>query len=81
MIDFDPAKLAKDLTNLSVKTTTIDESNYADATENYRGWCIDCKEFTRDNTEPDAENYDCPQCLQRNVVGAEQAMLLGLIEF
>lgn len=59
----------------------IDEDEYLEATESYSGWCTSCKEFTRENTEPDAEGYDCPKCLERNVVGAEDALLRGFIEF
>jgi Zn finger protein HypA/HybF involved in hydrogenase expression len=58
----------------------IHEADYAEATDSYQGWCRHCKEFTRENTEPDAENYDCPVCEKKSVVGAEQALLLGLIE-
>lgn len=57
------------------------ESEYFEATESYQGWCTECKDFTRDCTEPDAEGYDCPECESNTVVGAEQALLLGLIDF
>ena len=56
------------------------EEDYIDATENYRGWCTGCEEFTRDCTEPDAEGYDCPQCDENTVIGAEDALISGLIE-
>ena len=45
------------------------------------GWCRTCLAFTRDCTEPDAEDYDCPVCENNSVVGAEYAMLLGYISF
>lgn len=45
----------------------------------YLGWCIYCKSFTRDATEPDAEGYYCPVCEEEAVMGAEQALLRGLI--
>ncbi len=60
--------------------TLVSTADYEDATENYRGFCVRCKEFTRDNTEPDAHGYDCPACEQRSVVGAEDALMEGLIE-
>jgi len=61
--------------------TAIDESEYQYATENYMGWCKECKEFTRDCTEPDAKGYDCPKCEQLTVIGAEDALLTGEITF
>lgn len=62
------------------KPVRVMESDYHDATENYRGWCPHCEEFTRDATEPDAEDYNCPGCDDRDVLGAEQALLCGFIE-
>lgn len=45
------------------------------------GYCLRCNRFTRDGgTEPDAEGYPCPVCGQKKVVGAEQAVLLGVFE-
>ena len=61
-------------------TIKVNTEDYLDATDSYMGWCPTCKAFTRDATEPDAEEYDCPVCDGREVVGAEQALLLGLIE-
>jgi predicted RNA-binding Zn-ribbon protein involved in translation (DUF1610 family) len=60
-------------------TIDISDVDYFEAVESYTGWCPDCGEFIRDNTEPDAEDYDCPTCLSKNVVGAEQALLLGYV--
>ena len=61
-------------------TVLVTKGDYEDATEAYQGWCPACEEFTRDSTEPDDEDYDCPACGDAKVVGAEQALLLGLIE-
>lgn len=44
------------------------------------GWCTECNEFTRDMTEPDAEGYKCPVCDGMTVMGAENALISGLIE-
>lgn len=60
------------------KTVSVEE--YDNACEDYQGWCPDCGEFTRDQTEPDADGYDCPACDGNNVVGAENALIMGLIE-
>ncbi|MFH1183525.1 MAG: hypothetical protein V1755_00605 [Chloroflexota bacterium] len=59
----------------------IKQARYEEATEGYEGWCTACKKFTRDCTEPDAEGYDCPRCEQKTVMGAEQALICGEIEF
>lgn len=53
---------------------------YQDMADSYQGYCTLCEAFTRDCTEPDAEEYDCPDCGENSVMGAEQAILLGEIE-
>ena len=58
---------------------TVSMVEYEEATESYLGWCTECKSFTRDSTEPDAEGYDCPECGENSVMGAEQALLIGEI--
>lgn len=65
---------------MSKCTVGVSECDYYEACEGSLGWCPDCGEFTRDCTEPDAEKYDCPVCSANNVVGAEQALILGLID-
>lgn len=57
----------------------VSEAEYLHATDSYLGWCSTCGEFTREATEPDAEGYDCPKCEGLTVMGAEQALLTGLI--
>jgi hypothetical protein len=59
----------------------ITENEFAEATDNSMGWCPKCREFTRDCTEPDAEGYDCEQCGENSVVGAEVAMVAGMFDF
>jgi Zn finger protein HypA/HybF involved in hydrogenase expression len=59
----------------------VAQSEYEAATEAYTGWCTTCCAFTRECTEPDAEGYDCPQCEKPTVMGAENALIAGLIEF
>ena len=60
-------------------TVPVSMADYRDAVESYMGWCSECRAFTRDCTEPDAVGYDCPDCGQGGVVGAEGALLTGLI--
>jgi Zn finger protein HypA/HybF involved in hydrogenase expression len=59
----------------------VEEVDYQEAVDSYMGWCPACKEFTRGTTEPDATGYLCPKCGQNEVVGAEQALIEGLIMF
>jgi Zn finger protein HypA/HybF involved in hydrogenase expression len=59
----------------------ITESRYFEASENYEGYCTTCDYFTKDQTEPDAKNYKCPVCNEMTVIGAENAMIMGYIEF
>lgn len=59
----------------------IEESEYKNASENYVGWCTKCNAFTRDETEPDADNYDCPECGENTVVGADNALIMELFDF
>lgn len=62
---------------MTLNDVTLDE--YQGACDDYMGWCVFCCEFTRPQTEPDAEGYDCPECGLNSVMGAEQAVLLGEI--
>ena len=57
----------------------MSEEEFLDACDSFRGWCTNCKDFTRDCTEGDAEGYDCPVCEEDTVMGAEQALLMGEI--
>ena len=59
----------------------ISMEEFEEAQECYMGWCKNCKEFTRDECEPDANDYECPSCGKNSVCGAEEALLLGLLEF
>lgn len=60
-------------------STVVSLAEYEDAANDYIGWCRTCNYFTRPCTEPDADNYDCPECGEDTVMGAEQAMLEGVV--
>ena len=66
---------------MNVKTHKVSENDYNDAVESHMGFCISCQDFTRDSTEPDAESYGCPECEKNSVMGAENALICGFIEF
>lgn len=57
------------------------EADFMDMRESYQGFCTACQKFTRDSTEGDARGYDCPVCEQNTVIGAEEALIDGEIEF
>ncbi len=59
----------------------IPEAEYAEATEAMIGWCRACAAFTRELTEPDARQYQCPVCLLYEVFGAEEALVMELFTF
>ena len=41
------------------------------------GICLNCHE-TQSGCEPDAENYECENCGERDVFGAEQILIIGM---
>ena len=55
-------------------------TEYIEAREQYLGWCTECRKFTREMTEPDARDYDCPECGLNSVLGAEEAMMEDMFE-
>jgi len=54
----------------------IDEADYYDAQENYVGYCLECGEC-QGGCEPDARKYECENCGQRSVYGAEELLIMG----
>ena len=65
----------------TTKSVLVSVADYEDATASYRGWCTVCQNFTRDNVEPDVDDYDCPACESpHTVMGAENALLFAFIE-
>lgn len=51
-----------------------------EASEENQGWCTNCEEWTHDSCEPDAHKYTCPECDCNSVYGAEELVLLGLVD-
>ena len=49
------------------------------ADESQAGFCIACGAM-RDGCEPDARAYDCEECGKPQVYGAQEIMLMGLVE-
>lgn len=40
----------------------------------YYGYCKHCEDWTRDCTEPDAREYDCPICGKHTVYGSMEML-------
>ena len=49
-----------------------------EASELMVGFCRECGS-ERDATEPDAENYDCPECRAHEVYGADWYVINGWV--
>ena len=52
---------------------------WVQARENYIGWCTECGS-RREQTEPDAREYQCEVCGSRTVYGAEEWINEGWLE-
>jgi hypothetical protein len=64
-----------------IDTVIMSEDEYSEHTDEYNGLCLACGAIREGSTEPDAENYPCEDCGQNKVVGMENALVMGLIEF
>jgi len=58
----------------------LTEEEYLDLSDNYMGICLNCGE-QRDSCEPDARNYECEHCGEKQVFGVEELLMEGKIEF
>lgn len=60
----------------------ISFDEYNEAVSSYAGYCTSCDEITEwSGVEPDAEGYECPECGEDILMGVEQAMICGYLEF
>lgn len=46
--------------------------------DDHLGFCTECG-AERDGCEPDARNYECYECGERQVFGAEELLIMGLL--
>jgi hypothetical protein len=58
---------------------TFSLEQFQEAQELQAGFCLDCGEM-RENCEPDAREYECDSCGEFQVYGAEELLLMGLVE-
>ena len=59
----------------------ITEDTYRTMNEEHTGYCTDCDADTGYLIEPDAEGRMCEDCGHHTVMGIENALLQGHIEF
>jgi hypothetical protein len=64
----------------TIKPIHISEAEYADLTENYGGFCIECGDQAY-GVEPDARRYRCESCGANPVYGAEELLIRGVVQF
>lgn len=63
-----------------VNLPTIEEVEAEIASDSYNGWCTYCGAWTHDCCEPDAHNYECPECSNRTVYGAEELIVQNMVK-
>lgn len=66
---------------MALRTFDIDEETYADLSESGGGVCLSCGDMPESGIEPDARNYECDCCGERQVFGLEEALIMGRITF
>ena len=58
----------------------VSMAEYYKYRDEYWGFCTACQDWTADTVEPDAREYECPVCGEQAVFGAEEALLLELVD-
>ena len=59
---------------------TLTFGAFTELQEENGGVCLECGELAY-GVEPDARNYTCEECGRAQVFGADEALLMGIIEF
>lgn len=65
--------------NRKGKRFTMTEDEYHDYEDSYVGLCRACGS-ERYDCEPDATNYECEECGERQVYGVPELLIMGLVE-
>jgi len=56
----------------------MNEQQFREHSSCYDGYCKHCDCITREgNTEPDAANYECPECGKMSCLGMDFAVVMG----
>lgn len=61
-------------------TASMTQEEYEELTEASLGMCLACGAL-RGTVEPDAEGYECEECEAPAVMGVEQMLMEGILEF
>jgi hypothetical protein len=62
------------------KIPTLTSDDYLEHRDSFDGYCSTCTEFTTfGGVEPDAVNYTCESCGEPTLMGAEEALMEGLL--
>ena len=64
----------------TIKPIQITEADYAELSENYGGFCVECGDRAY-GVEPDARRYRCEACGAQAVFGAEELLIRGILCF
>lgn len=65
----------------TVRLLTMAEAQYQELVSDYSGVCLACGEIKHGDTEGDAQGYTCPECEKPAVMGAENLLLSGFVDF
>ncbi len=63
-----------------LKITRLSMLTLEQLREQSMGYCAACGKWTTGCVEPDARRYPCDKCGERQVYGADEAGLMGLLE-
>lgn len=59
----------------------ITEEEFEELQKSCGGICLACKNRECSGVEPDARNYICSECGEKDVFGVEELLIMGEIEF
>lgn len=57
----------------------VTKEAFENAQENHAGFCTECQAFVSEDVEPDAKDYECPECGHETMMGAEEALVMSHI--
>jgi len=63
---------------MRVLNITLEE--FKEGCDEYYGVCLACGEIQIDTCEPDARNYRCEVCGEKQVFGFSEALSMGVIQ-
>lgn len=58
---------------------TLTEDEFLELSDSYMGIYLQCGEH-RDSCEPDARNYECEHCGEKQVFGVEELLMEGTLD-